>query len=766
MERDIFNLSIQNLVLHLRPFFQGSDSYSRFTSVINNFLSGESKSDTFEFILKCVDHCVTMEEKDSKLKQANRLNSIFNLLFQNGTHKYDVPPQPNLIPYPTENAEINSEQQAELLNVFLNDLSMISANESNLNEILDVCENTLSYLPDKINSAGSYLSLADRVKFSTALCACFYQYLTNNRNLFNPASENEFYQEKSLLLFSCDISGIQKFIYTVSGEGVLKSLRSRSFYIDILLEHIINSILRTLGLPCSNRIYSGGGRAYLLLPNTENTKNAIESCMNSINNWLLENYDIALYIAYAYTECSAADLFLSTDQSQYNNIFIRLSTELSANKADRYKSKQILQLNRKSDQQHERECRICSRSNREIDSKGVCTLCNDFISVSSFLLDESLCIVILNQELQNNLPSLKLPSTCARTDYLYFLNPQKLSEIPNNQIVEVYHRGENGPGQRFEMGTYAYTVKNEMATFEQISEETEEIRRIAVLRADVDNLGLAFMKGFDSAGSSGYCPLLLTAALSKKLSLFFKHYLQKIVNGTLKEELFSLTDTPSQKKKLVMVYSGGDDLFLVGAWNDVIDTAVNLRKSFEKYTAGALSLSAGIGMFEVKYPLSAMAQETEELVDAAKSMDEKKDAVALFGVQIQKDSDGVYRSAAVHCYHWKDFIEKVIGEKLRLLQDYFSHTKSMESANGNAFLYRLKSYIEETQRNPNERINIARFAYLLARMAPSEKNSELQEVYSKFSLKMYGWILNAEDRQQLLTAITIYFYLKRSVDDK
>jgi CRISPR-associated protein Csm1 len=90
----------------------------------------------------------------------------------------------------------------------------------------------------------------------------------------------------------------------------------------------------------------------------------------------------------------------------------------------------------------------------------------------------------------------------------------------------------------------------------------------------------------------------------------------------------------------------------------------------------------------------------------------------------------------------------------------------MESANGNAFLYRLKSYIEETQRNPNERINIARFAYLLARMAPSEKNSELLEVYSKFSLKMYGWILNAEDRQQLLTAITIYFYLKRSVDDK
>lgn len=43
--------------------------------------------------------------------------------------------------------------------------------------------------------------------------------------------------EKAFLLYSADFSGIQKFIYTVASEKALRSLRSRSFFLELAMEH-------------------------------------------------------------------------------------------------------------------------------------------------------------------------------------------------------------------------------------------------------------------------------------------------------------------------------------------------------------------------------------------------------------------------------------------------------------------------------------------------------------------------------------------------
>jgi CRISPR-associated protein Csm1 len=67
-------------------------------------------------------------------------------------------------------------------------------------------------------------------------------------------------------MFSCDISGIQQFIYTISSEKALKALRSRSFYLEIMMENLIDEILEKIGLSRANLIYSGGGHCYILLP--------------------------------------------------------------------------------------------------------------------------------------------------------------------------------------------------------------------------------------------------------------------------------------------------------------------------------------------------------------------------------------------------------------------------------------------------------------------------------------------------------------------
>ena len=65
-------------------------------------------------------------------------------------------------------------------------------------------------------------------------------------------------------------------------------------------------------------------------------------------------------------------------------------------------------------------------------------------------------------------------------------------------------------------------------------------------------------------------------------------------------------------------------------------------------------------------------------------------------------------------------------------------------------------------RNMDEKINLARFAYVLARLEPvGEDKIDQREAYREFSRQMYYWIQGDSDRKQLITAIYIYAYLHR-----
>ena len=70
-------------------------------------------------------------------------------------------------------------------------------------------------------------------------------------------------------------------------------------------------------------------------------------------------------------------------------------------------------------------------------------------------------------------------------------------------------------------------------------------------------------------------------------------------------------------------------MFVVGAWNEVIEFSVDLQEAFRRYTQGTLTLSGGIGIYEPTYPIHIMAQEVQELEEKSKSLD-GKNAITLF----------------------------------------------------------------------------------------------------------------------------------------
>ena len=214
----------------------------------------------------------------------------------------------------------------------------------------------------------------------------------------------------------------------------------------------------------------------------------------------------------------------------------------------------------------------------------------------------------------------------------------------------------------------------------------------------------------------------------------------------MESEEFSITGEKAPiKRKALIVYSGGDDIFVVGAWNDIIGFSIDLVKSLEKFTLNSLTISGGLGLFEDKFPIKAMAEITGALEDYAKA--NKYD---LDGEEKTKNSVSLFNKDNV--YSWKDFEEKVLGEKLKLFQDYFTEIDER----GKNFLYRILYLLRD---NESDRLNIARLAYLLARLEPQDK--ELKEKHSEFSKKVYRYARNEKDRRELISAIYIFVYLER-----
>lgn len=71
--------------------------------------------------------------------------------------------------------------------------------------------------------------------------------------------------------------------------------------------------------------------------------------------------------------------------------------------------------------------------------------------------------------------------------------------------------------------------------------------------------------------------------------------------------VFRLFNKPKQLwRNIHVIYSGGDNIFLLGAWDDVVEVAVDIHRAFESYTNGKLAFSAGIGMFTPDFPVSQM----------------------------------------------------------------------------------------------------------------------------------------------------------------
>lgn len=148
----------------------------------------------------------------------------------------------------------------QILLTLRRELSALPPQEEWLNSLLSVWESCLSTVPSSTNTGESPdISLYDHSKVTAAVGACISEYLLDRgeTDYFTALVQQEqsFRLQQAFLLYSADFSGIQKFIYSVSTRNALKSLRSRSFFLELCMEHYIDELLQLCGLSRANLLY-------------------------------------------------------------------------------------------------------------------------------------------------------------------------------------------------------------------------------------------------------------------------------------------------------------------------------------------------------------------------------------------------------------------------------------------------------------------------------------------------------------------------------
>jgi CRISPR-associated protein Csm1 len=135
--------------------------------------------------------------------------------------------------------------------------------------------------------------------------------------------------------------------------------------------------------------------------------------------------------------------------------------------------------------------------------------------------------------------------------------------------------------------------------FEQIADHAAGSRKwLGYPRIDVDHAGHSFRR---LEGDP-----LRTWALSHLLNNFFA------------KEANDLLDKP-ENQNIYAVYGGGDDLFVIGPWNDVLDYAETLRSMLTDVVGDALTFSAGVTLAKPREHILSQAEFAHEQLDHAKN---------------------------------------------------------------------------------------------------------------------------------------------------
>lgn len=558
------------------------------------------------------------------------------------------------------------------------------------------------------------VSLYDHSKTTAALASAIYLYHIQNGSL--EIEKIRDYEDKKFLIVTGDFYGIQNFIFSEggsTGKASAKLLRGRSFAVSLMSELAADMLCREIGLTSASIILNAAGKFTLIAPNTDEAREKITAVEKRINDWLITRFYGETSIGISTVEAGLCDFTTEKFEGLWERL-ARTSERKKHNKVnlDLYGGAVEGYLDEFNNDLDKKLCPFCGKRPSSLDVEGKmsgdekssCTICHDHIYLGTNLVKASRIAIATRDadfygdklmepifgEYQVSLDVDGKLSLLADTGTLlkyWDISVAKDGNIARditakfiNGYVPKYREEDNYDGRllagkkreetKLDLIEAVKPEKETPKTFLHIAKKSLKftdqpdkfmgIEALGVLKADVDNLGLAFSCGLRHKSISRL------ATMSRQMNYYFSVYLPHLLN------------TDERFRDIYTVFAGGDDLFLIGPWNRIVEFASCLNGSFKEYVCGNrhITISCGISVNKPGVPVQAIAEMSEEALHKAKG--NGRDSVTLFNEVVK----------------WNEF------EKLA------SHRQDIEKwiddgTINNAMLFRLNSF-SDMARQANE----------------------------------------------------------------
>ncbi len=479
-------------------------------------------------------------------------------------------------------------------------------------------------------------------------------------------------EEEPFLVVKGDLMGIQEFIGRVSraGEpsarGVAKRLRGRSSFIEVLGFFIAYSFLEALGLETVNLVYVSGGEFLAIVPNSEEVVEKLKRFSENVNRFLFGLSRGQLKFALAHVK-----LGKNFSGGVIAEKYYELAENLEREKLRLYHwdAGDILRVKTPYSHSNSRICRACGVMEADIEEyieikprngdadgiSGLCRFCGSLQEFGRKIIDAThlLILKVKKQALENLMKSVRSSPRSLKGLYIFgrvsgsmVYSPnevsielddshsvvfmlaldgdlsvserlKKLKDLFGRDLVGVYSLAINNTnkfiysveGLEVDKIVYGYIFMNNFAPMRHEVEKSEiksfeelaNMQPLAYVKADIDYIGLIFSK---SKTFSEF------ATKSMLIELFFAAHVKELLK--------------SEYNDIYVVYSGGDDLFFIGQWEQAVNALLRIYEDLHKFAGGGLTMSAAIVLFKHNYPVHIANKITTSKLKLAKPNIEEK----------------------------------------------------------------------------------------------------------------------------------------------
>jgi len=488
------------------------------------------------------------------------------------------------------------------------------------------------------------INLYDHSRSVAAIALClFLEYMNGSWKEKDKLIVTDNYYEQDLddpiILINGNLSGIQDFIFDVESKKAAQKLKGKSYFIQLLTDVISKYLLENLELKSANLLYNGGGNFFILAPAYLEQK--ISQHFSVIYRILKE---LNIYLAFGISKVSIKDF------SDFSSVFSRVTESSKKNKLEKFRDLKHEELFEPFNQKLKEDDKYVELTEELVRSTNyyiksyqqnskVSLYQKPFVdlnkSIDFYIGKEGIsseAIVFNRTDFSKNYKGFRF----AVKDLPLWKETNKRVFLENNKLHNDKYDVTSDENKIHLNSIISFERLAQMAYFETCTQ------KLGVLKMDVDNLGKLFSDGLPNELRS----ISRIASLSRSIKWFFEGYMNILLS------------LPEFKDKLYVVFSGGDDFFVVGAWNVVFEFSLKVRQEFDEFVCHhpGITISAALLVVDEKYPVSRFAQIAEDRLYDAKYNSKEKNSINVFNTVIS----------------WNDFVEaKNLKNKLvDLIKNY------------------------------------------------------------------------------------------------